>query len=176
MSRFSYNLLAAAAVIALAVPTTAPQAGDLGESSTDTSEITLTIPELVQITGVPATVSLEPTTLTEDFHSSPQSVCVFSNVEDNLYTLKVNEGSDFVLTGASGSLSYKVDFSDGETTESDLTAGEEYTFTGGDTLPCGTSNASFTITVADTELQSVPAGAYAGDLTLLVSPAEGTAN
>jgi hypothetical protein len=187
MSRLSYNLLAAAAVIALAVPAMAQEAGpgEIGEESYGTSTITVTIPELVQITGVD-NISFEDLTysnLTNGVTVADEGgVCVFSNTAGRGYTITATgNGTEapFSVTNGESELIYSVRFNEGQTpasgaplthgTQSQVFEGDATTY--GSAGGCTSANASFDVTFAAGVLQDATAGGYTGTLTLTVSPA-----
>jgi hypothetical protein len=185
MSRLSYHLLAAAAVIALAAPTMAQEAPDPDTTSQGQSTIKLTIPELVQIVGVGDIELGQLNDLTDDV-TEDDGVCVFSNAGGNRgYTVTAtgNGGTastDFTVKNGQAELTYSVRFYEGTTAggATPLTSGSpSEVLSGGTTIyeadQCTTPDATFDVTFTAEDLQAAPAGAYEGTLTLLVSPAAG---
>ncbi|HWL67643.1 MAG TPA: hypothetical protein VNS22_04585 [Geminicoccus sp.] len=181
MSRFSFSALTAAA-IALAAPAMAATQGELGDDSSGTSALSVTIPEQVQITGI-GDITLDDLDAAD--LASPtgvfatDDVCVFSNAGESRSYGVVATGSGeagaFTLVNGDETLAYEVKFNSspgGNGTKLDPDD-EPVAFAGGkESLDpgCGNANASFQVDFTPTALQAATAGQYGGTLTFLVSP------
>lgn len=159
--------------------------GTLGASSTGTSNLSVTTTEMVQITNV-ANITVNPFVPSSSFPAF-DNVCIFSNDSTGPAGYKVTatgqsgsggtaDATSFKIQDATGgaghTIAYTVKWNDatggGGTS---LTANTiSPVFTGGNTYPCVTNNASFEVNITDAAALSVPAGAYTGTLTMVIVP------
>lgn len=148
-------------------------------ADTATINITLTIPNLVDITKL-SDLTFTPTTLTQS-----ENVCVYSNETTPSHNYKITAtgngvaGNPFSIVNGSDYIRYSVTWynkiggSSGGGAALSLTSGTATgNITGGSSsLNCGGgNNASFSVTINPTDLYSVPAATYTGTLSFLVAP------
>ncbi len=150
--------------------------GTLGPTSTGTVNISLTIPQLVKISGLSdialGTISGAPV-------SGNTTACIYSNNSGN-YAVTVTgsgAGGAFTIAGPSpattSTIAYTADWIANSIT-APLTAGTKLTGrTGANTTSvncAGGSNATFSVTFSEAAITAVPSGAYSGTATILISP------
>lgn len=166
--RYLAILLAAASGVAHAATQ-----GTLGSTSTGSLGITLTIPNLVQITGIN---DIALGTWSGGAMSGSDNVCVFSTTR--AYRITANGSGTagaFTLVAGANTIPYTVEWDDvsGATTGTALTSGTALTgqATAATSATCGGgTNATVIVRVAEAALTAVPAGAYTGTLTLVITP------
>jgi hypothetical protein len=157
----------------------APTQGTLGATSTGVVNLSATVPNKVQITGLSdVTLSnLDPSAAA----SSAQNVCVWSNTGTKGYNIKATGSGTsgaFTLANSTFTVPYSVEWSgsSGATSGMALTAATVKTgFTSTAVDPtCAsapTTSASLILKFTAADLQSMRGGqAYTGSLTLLVAP------
>lgn len=154
--------------------------GTLGTTSTGTVGVSLTIPALVQITGlsdiVLGSVSSFPAT-------GNTTACVYSNVVSPAGSYFVTASSANVLAGAfrvndggTNFITYSAYWNNASaaTQTTALTSGTKTAQqTGGSALllNCGGgSNANFNISFSAVQAQAAPPGAYTDTVTIVISP------
>lgn len=180
MSILRHLALATAAAALLAAPAAfAATDGNLDTTSTGVSDMSVTVPASVKITGVHALdfSTINAANLDQDLVDH-DDVCVYSNTGRYQVTA-TGDGTTtpFSMTNGSTELVYSVRFNDaiGGGGQSAPASGDIITtpFTGNSAaVDCGgTDNASFEVTIAGDVLQAAPAGTYNGNLTLLVTSA-----
>jgi hypothetical protein len=151
--------------------------GSLSSTSTGTTVITITIPALVQISGL-SDITLNPATIDTDVAGST-TACIYSNqsATPGGYVVTATSGTggagSFLTTDGSNNLAYTATWNDGSGAVS-LTSGTTLTGqTGADQtqVDCsGGSNATFAINFAAANMQGVPQGTYTDTVTLLIEP------
>ena len=166
------------ALIALGMTSTAVMAatqGDLDTTSTGDLVISLDIDDLVRVNNLDD-IDLGTFAGGAGDLTGSDSFCVYRNGLDGFNITMTGDGaaSAFELTDGTNTLPYAVEFVNGSaqaiTTGSTLT-GQTGAFTANDTCDNGTSNnVAVNITVANGDLATVPAGSYAGTLTMVVAP------
>lgn len=151
--------------------------GTLGATSTGTSDISLTVPELILISGM-ADVSFGTWSGSGDLDGN-EDVCIYTNKAAGTYVVTATgdgAANAFTVTDGSNTIAYAVAYNDvsGTTGEAALTTNvQSAQQSGADTSSqsCGGSdNANFHVTVTEANLLAAPAGAYSGTLTLVVEP------
>lgn len=154
-------------------------------SSTGDLDITVEIPDLVQISGLN---NIDLGTFSGSDLSGEDQVCVYRNGSGDYeitFTAGSNNGAADAAAGvtayelessAGDTIAYTVDFEDsvaGAYTDTDVGIGSALTGQSGDDADatCGSgSNAKVRVNVAATEMESSPAGDYVGTLYMTVSP------
>ena len=158
-------------------PVFAATDGTLGTTSTGTSVITVTIPELILITGL-ADISFGTYGGTGDLNGN-DDICIYTNKAAGTYGVTATgdgAASAFTITDGSNTIAYNVYFNDvsGTTGETQLitnTANTSQTGANTSSQNCGGgANANFHVEMLEANLQAAPAGAYSGTLTLVVAP------
>jgi len=151
--------------------------GSLGATSTGTSVISVTVPNLIKISGM-ADIAFGTYSGTGDLNGN-EDVCVYTNKASGTYRVTgsgTGGGGAFTLQSGGNNLAYNVYFNDvaGTTGEAALTAGSALNSQSGastSSQTCGGSNnANFHVEILSTNLLAVPSGAYSGTLTLVVEP------
>ncbi|MFZ1426724.1 MAG: hypothetical protein WAS21_08160 [Geminicoccaceae bacterium] len=177
MTSLHYSLLATVFLFA-AAPAMAATDGTLGDTSEGSSDIDLTLPPTVKLTGV-GDITLAPNadalaanvTMFDD-------VCVYSNVTAarNFTVTASGDGAAnaFTVTDGTTPIAYTVTFKAGTGgTGTALTAGtvSGNFANGANNYDCtGGATSSFDVTFSPDAMQAGFAGDYTGTLTLLVSP------
>lgn len=162
-----------------AIPTVAFAASDgtLGATSTGTSTITVTVPNLIRITGM-ADFSFGTYSGSGDMDQN-DNVCVYTNKASGTYRVTASgsgAGGAFSVASGADTLAYGVFFNDvsGTTGEQALTSGSALTGQSGantTSQTCGGSdNANIHVRFLETNLTAAPAGSYTGTLTIVVEP------
>ncbi len=153
--------------------------GTLGETSTGSITITVSVAKLAQISGLSdVTLSAVDPASTA---TNAQSVCVWSNTATKGYSITASgsgPGSSFALTNGSMTAPYSVAWSvsSGQTSGTSLSPGAALTgLTSTATEPSCSSDpattSSLIVTVGAADLQNMQAEtSYSGTLNLLVSP------
>lgn len=175
--------LAGAALLCMTfVPGVAQAAtqGSLGATSTGTVNITASVPNRAQITGLSdiSFASVDPTVEA----SNAQSVCVWSNTSTKGYNITATgSGSAGAFSLASGALPvvpYSVQWSQSASqssgtalTKGTALAGQVSTATKPTCNSGPATTSSLIVSIAATDLQNMTASAsYTGSLTLVVAP------
>lgn len=160
--------------------------GDEGETSTGTSDITVTIPKLVKITGV-ADLNGGNYDGGAGGFDEQDSVCIYSNMDTGtaFYTVNISNGSNPVTTPTDGfyvgsaatqdEIEFSVAWNDeaGDTNESAVTEGADLTTQNGfsNEPDCGSvDNANFHVTMTQADMLAVLPGTYTSTLTILITP------
>lgn len=180
---YRYALLGGALAFAVAAApamATAPTQGSLGATSQGVVNISATIPQRVQLTGLAdfSFGTLDPASAA----SSAENVCVWSNTATKNYTITATgsgTSSAFTLTNGSTTVAYGVQWSatSGATSGTALavnTASPAFASTAtSPTCASGpTTTAALVVGFTTAQLQGATgsATAYTGTLTLLVTP------
>lgn len=154
--------------------------GTLGTSSTGTVNVSITIPALVQITGL-SDITLGSTS---SFPATGNTTaCIYSNVASPLGSYYVTaasqntSGTDFrVKDSGTNFIAYSAYWNNtsAATQTTALTSGTKTAQqTGGSavSLTCGgSSNANFNISFSASEVQGAPAATYTDVVTILITP------
>ena len=152
--------------------------GTLGTTSTGDVVISLTIPGLVQISGL-SDIALTPIDTSVDASGST-TACIYSNSSTpGGYTINATSGNggagSFITVNGGNNLAYTATWDDGS-------GGGPTALTSGTTLigqtnadqtstNCsGGSNATFAINFTAANMQAVPQGVYTDTVTLVVAP------
>ena len=158
---------------ALSVTALAATDGAVGFNSTGTVDITLTVNDEVRISNL-TDINLGVFSGADAVGSS--SACVYRNGTGAYQILATGDGAGgaFSLTDGANTVAYSIDFDDG-TGAIPMTSGIPVIGrTGADpaSSTCATTgnNATVAATVAAVDAATLPAGTYAGTLTLVVSP------
>ena len=173
------SLLQRLILVNLLIPSMALAAtqGSLGTTSTGTVTVSITIPALVQISGLSdltiASASSFPAT-------ASTTACIYSNVASPLGSYYVTASSANGSAGVfkvkdSGTdyITYTAYWTDTVETKELASGTKTAQRAGGNStaLDCGSSsNANFNISIAATDVQTVPAATYTDTVTLLISP------
>lgn len=184
------NLFKIASVVALGFASTSfavTDDGDIGTTSTGTADISLTIPKLIQITGM-KDVAFTDYVPGENDRSLSKNICIYGNF-DTSETYQVRAHGDgaanaFTIarqgTGTAWDLPYHVYYNTsiagGEGTE--FTSSNSFTVTGRggfsnsvlDPCPEGQENAKYTVKILKNDILAARYGTYRGTLTLVVEP------
>jgi hypothetical protein len=169
--------LAIALVFAFSVTAYAATDGTLGSTSTGTASVSVTVPNLIRITGM-ADFPFGAYGGSGDLNND-QNVCVYTNKASGTYRVTgtgSGGGGAFTLAKGGDTLDYAVYFNDvtGTTGEQPLTAGSALAGQSGantSSQTCGGgSSANYHVEILETDLLAVPAGAYSGTLSILVEP------
>lgn len=150
--------------------------GVLGPTSTGDTDLSLSVPNLVKITGVAdlnmGTYSGSGPLVTSD------DVCVFTNDASGAYKVTARgSGTSFAFTLTdtnSHTMNYTVRWNDLSTVISLAADTASSTRAGGNTTSqncSGGNSAQFEVTLTASALLSKPAGTYTGVLTLIIEPA-----
>ncbi len=161
--------IALASLLAAAGTTYGATQGSLGAESTGSLDVTVTIEERVQISGL-NDIALGTYSGAGDLSGS-DDFCVYRN-GTGFYTLEVGSQNPatsgaFRLTNGTAFIPYSVSVNG-----TSLLHGENVEGTGhASSVTCGSStNASLAVEVLASDLQAAPSGAYADTITLVVSP------
>ena len=160
--------------------------GEEGTTSEGTSDISVTIPKLVKITGVGdldgGTYDGGAGGFDED-----DSVCIYSNMDpgSGLYTVNITNGNNPAAAPTAGfyvgsavtdqEIPFEVAWNDvsGTAGESAVTHGADLEDQNGfsNEPDCnGTDNANFRVTMAQADMLAVLPGDYTSTLTILITP------
>jgi len=174
-----HKAMAAAAAVGLllsSAPANSATDGSLGATSAGTSVVTVTIPQMVRITGI-ADLTIAaytgPSTYVAD------DVCVYSNTATGQYTVTMTtvEGS-YSLRGTTDNtktIAYSVEWAASSGATSGTVLGynsASATLTGSNaSVTCGGgANATLIVRVTDANVGTAPAQDYADTLTITVAP------
>ncbi len=173
--KFSYKIVVVLAVVALTgMNLSAYAAGDgtLGSTSTGTTDITLIIPNLIQVSD------LNDMDLgTWDGSSvagDSDTVCVYSNTGGN-YTATFSgsgAGAAFTINNGLATILYAVTYDDGAGADP-ITSGTGLTCANANqaSYTCGgTNNGTIAVSILATNMALMAANTYSGTLTMLVAP------
>lgn len=172
-------LLSAAMVISsgYAIDAHAATDGDLGEDSTGTSDITVTIPELIRITDV-GNIAFGTFSGSNNL-ALFDNVCIFRNnplSPDYIVTATdSNGGADFKVADGANEIDYQVYWNDvtgnrgTQLVYSTASAEQNNANTASPTCAGGT-NARFDVEILEADLIAAVPGAYTATLTLFVEP------
>ena len=161
----------------LAAPAFAATQGTVGTTSTGRSDISVTVPKLVNITSV-ADFNFGSYSGVGDMNLN-DDLCIGTNANPRNYRVTVTAQGEtaYVVKSGANSLAFHAYFNDvtGTGGEVELTHGTTLSGqTGGSTLGqciAGTNlNANLHTQFLETDLLAVPDGAYAGTLVILVEP------
>lgn len=156
----------------------AAQQGTLGPTSTGSVNISLTIPALVQISGL---TDIALGTVNGPFPATGSTpACIYSNNSGN-YTVTVTgsgTGGAFTVSGPSpattSTIAYTATWTAGSGAAQSLTAGTKLSgLSGANTTSTncgGSTNATFAISFSSANIAAAPAGGYSGTATILISP------
>jgi hypothetical protein len=153
--------------------------GTLGASSTGTTAVTISIADLIQISGL-SDITITPTTLTSDA-SGNTTACIYTNgtnvpggYQVTATSTNGTAGSSFdTADGGGNKLAYSAVWGDGSTNTALTDGVASVGHTGANTkyADCnGSNNATLTLTFAAAAMQATPAGTYNDTLTLEVDP------
>jgi len=172
-SKAAKGLVAGGLAVMIATNGFAANDGLVGATSEGDLDITLTILDEVRISGLEDIVL---GTFIGDDLSDTSPACVFRSGTGNYEITASGDGSSgsFELTDGTNDVVYSVTYDDG-TGPVGLTSGDPLTGqTGGDpgsdTCDNTGDNGTIEVTVLSTAMETLPAGAYAGVLTLTVAP------
>ena len=164
------------AVLALtAVPAFATDGSLSTTSSQGTTELTLTVPSMVKITGIEDPLVKDDWDGTGDLVAN-DSVCVFANHATGAYNITATgdgaAGHEFNVANGANNADYTVNWNDGSGNDP-LTHNVAFTADNASTVEdCSAStNATFTVTIAHATAIALPPKVYTGTLTLTVTPA-----
>lgn len=147
--------------------------GTLGATSQGTVNISLTIPQLVRISGL-SDIALG--TVTSAPATGNTTACIYSNSAGNYSITATGSGTAgaFTVTDGTNNISYSSTWDDGVAGATALTAGTALTGRQGastTSVTCGGgSNSTFAITFSEADIAAAPQGNYTGVATLLISP------
>ncbi len=171
--KLTRGVLLGVASAALGVSALAATDGAVGFNSTGTIDITLTVNDEVRISNL-TDINLGVFAGADANGSS--AACVYRNGTGAYQITATGDGAGgaFTLTDGTNSVAYSIDFDDG-TGALPMTSGLPVIGrTGADpaSSTCATTgnNAVVSATVAAVDAATLPAGTYAGTLTLLVAP------
>lgn len=178
MQRYTRTLVAAgllfASVLGAGSALAATQ-GAVGSTSTGSVTITATVPNLVRITNLDD-IALGSWSGTGDL-AGGDNVCVWSTTRRYRITATGSgAGGAFTLSdGGTNTVAYSVQWADssGATSGSAMTSGTALTGQNSTTTSTtcgGGTNATLLVRILEAALQSAPAAAYTGTLTLVVAP------
>lgn len=166
--------LTLAVFVALSTTASAATDGSLDDTSTGTSDISVTITDKAQITGI--------ADITESDYASggldiSDDVCIYTNTATHHYLVTATgDGASNAFTIADGSntIPYTVRWKATAGAGAAIaltTATISGQITGAtNTYPCVTDNAAFRIAATHNNIMSVPSGTYTGTLTILITP------
>ena len=172
-------LFCVAALVAFVMPQSGRAASDgtLGTSSSGSASISVTIPNLILISGM-ADIGFGTYSGVGDLNQN-EDICIYTNKAAGTYRVTGSGsggGGAFTLSDGTNTLAYNVFYNDvtGTTGEQQLTSGTPLgSQNGANTTSqnCGGSNdANYHVQILGTNLLAAPSGAYSGTLTLLVEP------
>lgn len=148
--------------------------GTLGPTSTGTVTISLTVPQLVRISGL-SDIALG--TVNGPFPvAGNTTACIYSNNSGNYAVTVTGNGtaSAFTVAGpASYALPYTASWTSNAGTAPLTTNVKLDGQTGASTtsVNCsGVNNATFAVSFAETDIAAAPAGGYTGIATIVISP------
>jgi hypothetical protein len=151
--------------------------GDLGEDSTGTSDITLTIPELIRISGV-GDIALG--TFSGDGNMNGfDTVCIFRNNPDSpnysITATDSNNGPDFKVEDDDNEITYQVYWNDetgirGAQLDYNTALPAQGNANTSSTTCSGGFNARFDVEILEADLIAAVPGSYSATLTLFVEP------
>jgi hypothetical protein len=176
---FKQILLSAAMVFSFgyAINAHAATDGDLGEDSTGTSEITVTIPELIKITDV-GDITLGTFSGASNMNAF-DNVCIFRNnpaSPDYIVTATdSNGGADFKVADGGNEIDYQVYWNDatgnrGVQLVYNTASAEQNNANTASPSCAGGTNARFDVEILEADLIAAVPGAYSATLTLFVEP------
>lgn len=166
------GLVAGGVAVAMATSSYAVVQGDLGFTSTGSVEISLNVADEVRINNL-ADIDLGDFDGSDATGSTP--ACIFRNSGNAGFELTANgdgTAGAYQLADAANSLPYSVSINTGGA-DTDLDANAPATFTSAsNSVDCavGGNNATISVTVDSADAAALPASAYTGTLTLVVSP------
>ncbi len=149
--------------------------GSLDTTSTGDLLIELDIDDLVRVNNL-NDIDLGTFTGAAGDLSGSDNFCIYRNGTGNYNITMTGSGtaSAFTLTDGSNTLPYSVSFTNGSAnaiTSGNSLAAQAGAFTANDNCNSGVNdNVSVSVTVANSDLSSVPAGSYSGTLTMVVAP------
>ncbi len=152
--------------------------GSLGTNSTGTLDITVDINDLVQVSNL-SDLALGTFNGGGADLIATDTFCVYRNGAGTFDITMSGDGgsSAFTLTDGSNTVPYAVDFTNipaatiTAMTTNVVLGGQANANTSDTTCSAGgTDNVSVTVTVANADLASAPAGTYGGTLTMVVAP------
>lgn len=171
--KLTRGVLLGIASAALGMTAMAATDGAVGFNSTGTIDITLTVNDEVRISNL---TDINLGVFAGADASGSTAACVYRNGTGAYQVMASGDGTAgaFTLTDGTNSVPYVIDYDDG-TGAQPMTSGIPVIGrTGADpaSATCATTgnNATVTATVAAVDAATLPAGTYAGTLTLLVSP------
>jgi len=166
MKAFGYQALAAITGLALMSSATYAANGNLGRSSSAEVQLQAAVANLVRISRLD-NLNLGEFDGSNDL-SANDGFCVYRNgVANYVITATTSEG-DFVLIDDNNELGYSVAISG---TNISYASPLQLSNANTSSLSCNDSdNVNVEVSIASNDLLTVPAGAYAGTLTLTVAP------
>ncbi|MCC6220583.1 MAG: hypothetical protein IT291_04995 [Deltaproteobacteria bacterium] len=176
MKRTGKALVVAILLVAFTSQANAATDGTLGTTSTGDLDITVTIPDLVMISGF-VDIAFGVYGGTGDLTSN-QNLCVYRNATAGQYTITATsaEGAFQVEAGAL-TLAYSVYFNDVTGTAGEIALvynTATVTQSGANTTiadcSVGGDSANVHVTITEANLQAAEPGAYSGTLILLATP------
>ncbi len=171
--KLTRGVLLGVASAALSVTALAATDGAVGFNSTGTIDITLTVNDEVRISNL-TDINLGVFAGADAIGSS--NACVYRNGTGAYQITASGDGAGgaFTLTDGTNSVAYSIDYDDGTGAQPMTTGITVLGRSGADpaSSTCATTgdNATVTATVAAVDAATLPAGTYAGTLTLLVAP------
>ena len=166
------GLLAGSVAVAIATSTHAVSQGALGFTSTGSVDISLNVADEVQTNNL-EDIDLGDFSGADLTGSTP--ACIFRNGGNTGFELTASGSGTagaYVLTDTSNTVAYSVSISTGGA-DTDLDTNTPATFTSAVNTPdCAgiANNATISVTVDAADAATLPASAYTGTLTLVVSP------
>ncbi len=174
MNKLIKTFSAAALVSALSIPAVAATDGSLGATSSGSTDVSLTIQDRVQISGM-TNVALGSYTGTGDLTGSTD-YCAYRNGGGN-YTVKLTSSTgSFAVANGGDSIAFAVradvagdgDASDGELLSYNSVSSS---MAGDAAVDCSSStNGQLHFTLAEAALQAAPSKTYTATVTVLVEP------
>lgn len=171
--RYLRGVLAAAVAVGLGATATAATDGTVGFNSTGTVVITLDVNDEVRISNL---TDINLGVFAGVDASGSSAACVYRNGTGAYQITATGDGvaGAFTLTDGTNTVAYSVDFDDGSgalaMTSGTTLAGRTGADPGSATCATTGNNANVTATVLATDAATLPAGTYAGTLTLVVAP------
>lgn len=153
--------------------------GDVGTTSTGTTDITLIVPDLVRISAL-SDIDLG-TYSGMGTETGDTEACIFRNGAGTYtVTATTNKGDFLISSGAGGTAAEDINFTaywndvTGTTGRAALTYSTALTTQSGTntaSITCaGGTNANFSVEIADTEMQTKVPNTYVATVTLVIAP------
>lgn len=169
-----------AVAVALSAAVTAPAFavdGDFGTTSSGSTVITANIGNLVRITNIDDPITLAPDAGGNLVYTD--EICLFRNGNDDqnldiTFSSATGTGA-FEVTDGTDAIAYTVSLTAGSLTNASVTEASAIAANGAtDNLPgctgSGGNNASYTLAIPLSSIQTATAGTYTDTLTILIAP------